>query len=526
MLDWSELGGLVRFAGGVRRFARARIAADQAGRIVRDRIARRDDCFLQKVELAVFRHPPSPYRKLMRAAGCEYGDLERAVRADGVEGALRRLAEAGVLVTWEEFKGRVAVRRGNSSWQFHERDFDNPLVREHFRSSSSGSSGPPVRTRLDLEDLTEATVDWAAWFHARGWLGRPFILWTDDYTGIASRYLKCAKFGMPYRKWFVTVSMQAFEHRLRSAVVHGIARWAAGLARPEPAPVSRPEIVARYLLELLDRGELPVVNTSPSAAAALSLVAREQGRRLDGVAFVLGGEPVTAARKTTIEASGALAAATYGTSEGGWIAAQFPGAAVADEVHLFRDAYAVVARPSHAGPDTGLTADDGSVPLLFTNLRRAGPKVLLNAELGDSGIIVAGAPDSASALGCDVSLHTIRSFRKITAWGMTFASRDLYPLLEDVLPTRFGGAVGDYQLVEDQDRQGVSSLRLLISPRVGAIDETLVREAFLHELGARRSQYGPMATLLHQADALRIERRNPVATARDKVLPVVPQRAG
>jgi hypothetical protein len=42
----------------------------------------------------------------------------------------------------------------------------------------------------------------------------------------------------------------------------------------------------------------------------------------------------------------------------------------------------------------------------------------------------------AAAYGYDVRLHTIRSFRKVTVWGVTFAVADLEGIIEETLPAR------------------------------------------------------------------------------------------
>ena len=218
---------------------------------------------------------------------------------------------------------------------------------------------------------------------------------------------------------------------------------------------------------------------------------------MSGVDFLLGAEPVTRVRRSIIESSEAGAVPTYGTSEAGWIGAQFPEARAADEVSVFRDAYAVIQRPE--GGSSALVGH----PILFTGLRRASPKVLVNTEIGDSAVIGFGrAP--VSAPGYDVNLHTIRSFRKVTLWGTSFAVADLY------------------HLVEEEEPGGLTHLRLLISPEVRNVEETAVRQAFLAELRKRRHYYDLMVDVLSQADALRIERRNPIRTARGKLLPVLP----
>ena len=520
MFRFAEIPGLARFALGLRGFLRDRLSFEAAERQVRDGVARRDERFLAKLRQAVFGNRRSPYLALCRWAGCEFGDLERLVASDGVERALEELRRAGVFVSWEELKGRQPVRRGSQVFEFRWEDFTNPIARLHYQSSSGGSSGPALRVGLDLEHAVQAAPDWAVMLRAHGLEKAPLIFWTPTHAGIASRYLKCAKFGMPLEKWFANARVRSFEDRLRSRVVHGIARLHGGCPKIEDAPLDRPEPVLSYILQRLADGARPAVNTSPSAAALLSRAALERGASLEGVHFLLGAEPVTPARCRTIEASGAKAIATYGTSEAGWIGGQFPGRTEPDEVHVFREAFAVIANQDREMP--GVTGH----PVLFTALRPAAPKVLLNAELGDAAVIETGCGGPpAERYGYDVRMHTIRSFRKITVWGATFAVADLDSIIEDYLPARFGGALNHYQLIEQQDERGTPGLRLLVSPALGAIDEPAIAGAFLDELARRQGGYRFMVEEVRVAQTLRIERSEPVATARGKVLAVIPERA-
>lgn len=515
-----ELRGFLRLAVGLRPFLSQTIAAEEARKSVVEWVNTREDRLLEKIEHAVFGFSASPYLKLFRAAGCEWGDVQRLVRADGVEGALKQLLNAGIYVSWDEMRGRQPVKRGSLTFEVNGNSFDNPMNRSHYYASSGGTSGKAVRAGIDLEDHAESAPDWAVWFAARGWLGRPLIFWTPTHTGMANRYLKCAKFGAPYIKWFASANMASLHDRFRSTMVHGLVRSIGGYSKPVPVPVDAPEVVGRYLLDLLEKGQKPLVNTAPSSAAQLSIDIQKRGRSLQGVTFLLGAEPVTKARRETIEACGALAAPTYGTSEGGWMGAQFAGAEFPDEVHIFRDAYAVIARDEPGDEDTT------GVPILLTNLRRASPKVLINAEIGDTAIIASGANSpEASELGYDVRIHTIRSFRKITAWGITIAIADIYRVLEETLPRILGGTLQDYQLVEEQDENGLSSLRLLVGHRVGPVTDERLREVFLKEVSKMRPFYGFMTNLVSDAGALRIERREPIATNHGKVLPVLPHRA-
>jgi hypothetical protein len=163
---------------------------------------------------------------------------------------------------------------------------------------------------------------------------------------------------------------------------------------------------------------------------------------------------------------------------------------------------------------------------VFTSLVAAAPKILINAELGDSAYLrPSPAASPARLLGYDVSLHTIRRFREITAFGVTFAVADLYPVIERVLPARFGGGPGDYQLVEHQDDHGIARLRLHVDPSVGPLDPDVVRTSLLEAMSGLRTYYGFMAAMLDQAGAVEVRREPAQRTAAGKILPVVPGRA-
>ena len=512
----AEARGLARLAVGLPAFLRDRLSYDDAARLVANGVARRGERFVAKLERAVFGHPSSPYLALARSAGCELGDLRELVRADGVEATLEVMRRAGIYVTWGELRGRRPAVRGSRSFAFRWGEFDNPFVRPQYHSTSGGSSGAPTRVGLDLEHDAQSAPTWAVLFRAHGLENSPLAFWTPTHAGVVSRFLKCSKFGKDLEKWFAMARVKAFEDRARSAVVYGLARLCAGYPRPEDAPLAQADRVLAYLFRRLEDGVQPVLNTSPSAAALLSGMARERGRSLAGVCFLLGAEPVTPARRRTIEASGAKTVATYGTSEAGWIGAQFPGSGEPDEVHLFSDAYAVIANGSGEGPR----------PLLFTGLRPAAPKVLLNAEIGDSGVIETAPTGSpAEAYGYGTRLHNIRSFRKVTVWGTTFAVADLEGIVEEHLPSCFGGAPTDYQLLELEDEHGKPVLKLLVSPSVGAVDEEAMKRAFFAKMSRGKASYRFMAEEVRSMDTLSIERRKPEATQRGKIVAVVPKRA-
>jgi hypothetical protein len=475
---------------------------------------RREAALLEKLEGAVFSNARSPYLALFRNAGCAWGDAREAVEKEGVEGALERFLKAGIYVSFEELKGRTPAVRGSQTFFFRDADFDNPLNVPHFESSSGGTRGRSTRIRVDLEHAAQSAPHWALWFAAHGWLERPLVFWTPTHSGVVQRHLLAARFGKRFVKWFATVGMGTLKDRVVSGCVHGLARRAAGWPRPELVPVSEAARVGEYLVELVRQGHEPCINTSPSEAIQVCLAMAARGIFLQKVTFLLGAEPLTPARRATIEASGARAVPTYGFSEGGNVGSQCPEAGAADDVHVSLDAWAVIPRARRLSEEESVDA------LLLTGFRPACPKVLLNAEIGDYAVLETRRCECLfDEVGYHTHLHTIRSFEKLTGVGTTILGGDLFRVLEERLAPTFGGVVTDYQFVEEQDANGLPRYTLLVSPHVGALDETRLVDAFLDELGGLRNHYRYMTNIWRDAGVVSVQRRRPLPTGRGKVLP-------
>ena len=155
----------------------------------------------------------------------------------------------------------------------------------------------------------------------------------------------------------------------------------------------------------------------------------------------------------------------------------------------------------------------------MTSLRMTAPLVLLNVALGDQAVVVdrrCGCP--LEPLGWTRHLHTIRSYEKLTASGMTFLDADVIRVLEEVLPARFGGVPTDYQLVEEEAAGGLARVRLLVRPEVGPVDPDAVAMAFLDAISAGAGAERIMGQVWRDAQVLRVERRAPLATASGKIL--------
>jgi hypothetical protein len=62
---------------------------------------------------------------------------------------------------------------------------------------------------------------------------------------------------------------------------------------------------------------------------------------------------------------------------------------------------------------------------------------------------------------------------------------DLFRLVVEVLPGRFGGAPTDYRLAEEGGENGLPRISIVVAPRMGPVDEAAIIETALDTL--RRS---------------------------------------
>jgi hypothetical protein len=191
-----------------------------------------------------------------------------------------------------------------------------------------------------------------------------------------------------------------------------------------------------------------------------------------------------------------------------------------DDLHLLHDLYAIV-QPRAGAPDAALPSD----ALLVSALGPEAPFVMLNVSLGDHGTIEdrnCGCP--LEALGWRTHLHTIRSDEKITAGRMTLYDADIVRVLEEVLPSRFGGAPTHYQVIEDEDGTGRPRVRLLVHPAVGQLDSAAVAEAFLTAIGSGAGPERVAALVWRDGGLVEVERSAPRSTS-GKILHLLDGRA-
>ena len=506
----------LRLAAELPGYLRRPLTLDEARVAVAARLAHREASFLEVVRHRVYGRPASPYRALLARAGCEWGDLERLVRRDGLEDALRVLYRAGVYLTVDEFKGRRPIVRGGQTIQASLDALRNPGLGPHVTSRTSGSRGDPVPVPSDLAFLRDRAVNTLVVLAARGGLGWRHATWNVPGSDALVPVLRLAMSGAPPSRWFalVAVTHPGLHPRYRWSARAVSWAWAVagrGTLRPEPATLEDPSPIVRWLADTRRAGATPHMYTLVSPAVRLCHAARAAGIDLAGAQFTVTGEPLTAPRLAAIHAVGAEARPTYASVEAGAIGEGCLHRETPDDVHVLRDRLTVVQPADDAGPLPGTA-------LLFSSVRAVGPFTFLNVSLGDQADLrerSCGCP--LEAVGWTTHLRAIRSQEKLTAWGMSLLDSDVVRVLEEALPARFGGGPTHYQLVEDAAETGTPCLRLLVHPAVGPVDPAEVAAAFLAAIAPGRGAERIASLVWEQAGAVRVERRPPVAATSGKI---------
>jgi hypothetical protein len=509
----------LRFFSRLPVVLRKRLTLAEASVVVAQRLERREECFLSNLRNSIFGYPGSPYLDLFGAAGCEYGDAEKLVHGEGVEGALKILFHHGIYISVDEFKGRRPAVRGGTTIKLDPDSLRNPCAAYHVPVASGGSRGGGTPVFMDLAFVRGCAINSLFYFNA--WGGRNWRKATWEVPGAGARFrlIKYACFGSPPGRWFSQIdpgdpSLDPV-FRLNSWGMH-IASYFAGVPIPRPihTPLSNPQPLLKWSQQVIREGGVPHIFTFPSSAVAACKAAMNSGGDLEGTRFTIGGEPITRARLDSVRSVGATALPRYGSMECGPIGYGCMKPVEVDEVHLLNDLHALI----QAGPE-GEVFGFPENGLLITALHPRSPFVLLNVSMGDEAVL---SPRSCGCpleeLGWHVHLHTIRSYEKLTSGGITFFGSDVIHVLEVVLPERFGGGPTDYQLLEEEGPGGVAAVKLLVSPSVGDVDFEQVRTAFLESLAANSAVNQVMIRLWKESDVLTVERRNPQQTRSGKVL--------
>jgi hypothetical protein len=520
-----------RLIEGFRRFAKQRMTPDEAVALaqvsIQKRVAERGENFLNFMEKGVFRYSPSPYLKLLEPKKIAFSDLKEWVANVGIEGSLRKLESEGVYFSVDEFKGKVPVVRDGVEFWCQEGMFDNPFLSYVYEVRSGATRSAGTRVRVDFDYLYQRSLYDAVLLNVHGCLQAPIANWFPIFPGAPgiNSSLRFAEIGNPARKWFSQVPEDRlnvnWEKKWGTKLIFTLGKMhGCPLAEPEFVPLDDALKVAQWAAEAVQQHGRCVVYTFASSAVRVCIAAADNNLNIKGTKFFVTGEPLTPQKRKEIENMGASPVCVYGISEAGVIAAGCDQIhSESDHCHLYKDTTAIISHRQSV-PHSDLFVDS----YLFTTLLYESPKLLLNVGMGDYGNLREGSCNCMfGQVGFTTHLSGIRSYEKLTGEGVTFVDTDFVRIIERELPERFGGRSTDYQLVEKEDARGLTHLQMMVSPRIGAIDNAKVLECFLNLL--KRAEDSPESwsqsgiEMWKQSNMVQIVRELPIATASGKILP-------
>jgi hypothetical protein len=413
------------------------------------------------------------------------------------------------------------VRRPGLEFSVSATDFDNPLLNVAYQSGSGGTRGASTPVPIDFEFIAYEAASMLCNMAANGIdAERPVALWQGSppsFHGLKNVF-RLACYGRMPAKWFSPNKPPRTRQGLQARALLWCTLIVTRLCgRPAPKPTymqpGRLSQVVDWLAEATRKGTPAMVFSFPSPAVRACLAAEQAGADISGTIFYGGGEAYTEGKAAVLQRLGAHQVTNYAMSESGSISLQCGARESADDMHVLADKLAVLQRPLQlrSGAEVGA--------LYHTSLLTTAPKLMLNVESGDYAVLEERACGCLwEQMGFTTHIRDVRSYEKLTSEGVMFMGSMLYELIEETLPARFGGGPLDYQLAEEEE-DGVAKVKIVVSPRIGPIDEDAVKEAVM---GAIRFS-GPsnrMADSWEHAETLRVERREPYSTAASKLLPL------
>ena len=521
---YERLGGACALFPALRTYFREPITLQRAEEQVKRNLAARDENFLALIRTRVYDQPSSPYLKLLRIAGCEFSDLQGSVRRHGLEPTLIKLAREGVYFSPDEFKGKKKVARSGQSFRVSPADFDRPDAPAGFVGQSSGTTNRPVNSTISLDWFATTVCARSLFFRAHNLLSSAHAVYDAILPGMGAinNLVINAKIGMAADRWFVRKvpsrsRLSSAYHYLTTYEIVLAGKW-FGPGFPKPEFIGDPEIhrVIDWIVKERQSGKTCFITTLPNHAARICRAATELGTSLEGAKFYVGGEPFTEAKEEAIRKTGAGFTSRY--SFGGAMSVGYGCAnpLERDEVHVTQDIFAMISHPDPIAHGAELIH-----PLLLTTLHPTAPRLLINVASGDYAAMSERSCGCAlEEAGFALHLHRIRSYEKFTSEGMNYFYGDLFELMEKIFPSEFGGAIGDYQLVEEEDGNGQTRLTLRVHPDVPSLDEERLLRRLEQELGKEHWINQFQTRVWQEAGTLRIKREIPHSSLRGKILPL------
>lgn len=516
-LDVARSGAGV--ARGLRWLAKNPVSLDEARRVVAEEASTRPARFLDQLDALVWSHSSGPIARLATNAGLEAGDVRALVDEHGLEGALERLRDVGVYVSYEEYQGRVDAVRGSARFSFSPADFFNPATKADYMATSGGSSsgrGTPVE--LSFAWQRRQGRQRPIQHEMAGVRGKPAAVWLPVFPSAAGfgAVMKNMAGGSTPERWFsqiptdlagITAHKQAANRFLPALA----ALTRTGLPSPRHVPSDSPEPVVRWLSDAVSRAGGAIITGYASSLTSAARWAVDHDVDLSGVVANPASEPVTAGKLAVMAAAGMRAYSMYAFTPEGTVAIGCDSC-TGEEYHVWDQDLAVITRRRPRGDGTDVDA------FCWTSLALEAPRVMVNVENDDYGVVRHGLScDCALAeLGLTTRVSEIRGISKVVTAGISLDGELFDQLAEVDLPGRLGGGPGDFQFAESDDGSG-TVLVLRVHPRIGEIDHADALEVMGAVLGG--SDNGVLARSVWSKDTgLRIERCAPSVTVAGKTL--------
>jgi hypothetical protein len=508
---------LWRYVTKLPGYLRAPISPEECRERVQRQLRMRDESFLQLLERAVYPMPENPFNRLLRHAGIDLAAVRSLVKQRGLDSALEELYDAGVYLSHGESKGLQPVERDGLSFQMGPRQLDNPLVSEAYTTYTGGSRSPGRPIGIDLEMVAHEACHHRLYFENCGLVDHTPVLWRTVPPAAAGikDVLRFAKIGKPTTRWFTPNRWSLREAPAHFAFTGCSVGVGSVLGRsipiPQYVPLNQPLKIVEWMARQVEAGNSVVCGTTPSAAVRLSAAASEHGLSIDGTVFFVGGEPFTPARHDILRRAGARGHNRYSMTEVGTMGMPCGNPSGVDDVHVLLDKLAIIQREA--------VMEENRVQELFvTSLHPATSKLWINVGTGDyADLDQRDCGCLLARLGLRTQIRNIRSYEKLTGGGITFEGERLIRIVEEMLPEQFGGVATDYQFVEEE-RDGLTVMTLLASPRLGDIDESTIIETVLGELGGRDRAKQMNTQQWRSGRTMKLVRAEPEQTSAGKIL--------
>lgn len=515
----------VRYVKGLRNFLQEPLSREEAYYQIGHQLEQRQQSFLLMVKRGIYEEPQSPYRRLLHNAGITYEDIASRIQQIGVEPLLGELFDAGVYVTLNEFKSRQPIQRPGFECVTKPSDFDNPLIKQQYEGQTGGTRSKGHRIIIDFDALTHEAAYTHRLLECFKLHDRPHASWRIPPPGVAGikMMFRCVKNGIHVEKWFTpirlfqwpdTITRYLKHYAFLYYTLHTSRIMGNPIPTPEYVPYSQAHRIARWLEKQVQHGQPAALDTTPSAAVRICQAALQNRIDIHGTFFQLGGEPLTEGKFNHICQAGCRAVTYYSMAEVGRISTPCPNASCPDDTHLLIDKLAVLQRPTTMEIDSPV---DG---FYYTTLLLSCPKLMLNVESGDYGNLEKRTCGCLwEKAGFPMHMSNIRSYEKLTTEGMHFLGSEIYFLIENTLPQKYGGCSTNYQLLE-REKDGLTRLYIVISPQIGELNEVDVVDTVVEELRKLPGAMAMVTRLLASGNTIQVLRREPYTTRVGKTFPI------